>query len=429
MPSLCLFGAQWGDEGKGKVIDHLAGDVDFVVRYQGGSNAGHTVIVGGEKHVLHLIPSGILHPGRVNAIGNGVALDPIKLVEEIRSLRERGVEVGPENLRVSARAHVIFEHHRGFDALTERLRGADKIGTTGRGIGPAYADKAARSGLRVADLLDDEVLGSRFAAALREKNAIRQGLGGEEAFDEGEQIERYRELGRFLAPFVGDVGGELRRAIAADKRVLFEAAQGTMLDIDHGTYPFVTSSNTGVGGIATGAGVPPRAIGRAIGIAKAYCTRVGEGPFPSEDTGPAGDRLRDVGGEYGATTGRPRRCGWLDAVALRYALELNGADGLVLTKLDGLSGLDRVPVGVAYRFRGERLLEYPAAAASIDGVEVEYDERPGWSEDISGVRRFEDLPEAARAYVEFVEEAVGVPIVMVSIGPDRDQVIPRGLTV
>lgn len=428
MPSLCLFGAQWGDEGKGKIIDHLAGDVDYVVRYQGGSNAGHTVITGGEKHVLHLIPSGILHKGRVNVIGNGVALDPAKLVEEIEGLRARGVEVGPANLRVSARAHVIFEHHRGFDALTERLRGADKIGTTGRGIGPAYADKAARSGLRVADLLDPQILGPRLIAALREKNAIRQGLGGEQAFDEAEQIERYTELGRYLAPFVFDVGVELRQAYKAGKSVLFEAAQGSMLDIDHGTYPFVTSSNTGVGGISTGAGVPPTMIDRAVGIAKAYCTRVGEGPFPSEDTGPRGDRLREVGGEYGATTGRPRRCGWLDVVALRYALDLNGADGLVLTKLDGLSGLDRVPVVVAYRIGGERHTEYPAAAATLDGLEVELEDRPGWTEDITGVRRFEDLPTAAQNYVEFVEEALGVPIVMVSIGPDREQVIPRGLT-
>lgn len=427
MPSLCLFGAQWGDEGKGKIIDHLAGGVDYVVRYQGGSNAGHTVIVGGVKYVLHLIPSGILHPGRINVIGNGVALDPIKLVEEIEGLRARGVKVEPSNLRISARAHVIFDHHRGFDVLAEKLRGADKIGTTGRGIGPAYADKAARSGLRVADLLDEHVLASRLAAALREKNAIRHTLGGEEAFDERSQLVRNRELGRFLAPFVGDTGAELRRGYAAGKSILFEAAQGAMLDIDHGTYPYVTSSNTGVGGIATGTGVPPRSIDRAVGIAKAYCTRVGEGPFPSEDNGPDGERLRTVGREFGATTGRPRRCGWMDTVALRYALDVNGAAGLVLTKLDGLSGFATIPVAVAYRFRGARVTEYPADAATLDGLEVEYDRRPGWSEDISSVRRFEDLPRAAQDYVRFVEKEIGVPILMVSVGPDREQVIPRGL--
>jgi adenylosuccinate synthase len=427
MPSLCLFGAQWGDEGKGKIIDHLAGGVDYVVRYQGGSNAGHTVIVDGAKYVLHLIPSGILHPGRINVIGNGVALDPIKLVQEIEGLRARGVEVGPTNLRISARAHVIFDHHRGFDVLAEKLRGADRIGTTGRGIGPAYADKAARSGLRVADLLEPDVLAPRLAAALREKNAIRHTLGGEEAFDEATQLARNLELGRFLAPFVGDTGAELRRAHAAGKSILFEAAQGAMLDIDHGTYPFVTSSNTGAGGIATGTGVPPRAIDRTVGIAKAYCTRVGEGPFPSEDHGPRGVRLREVGREFGATTGRPRRCGWMDTVALRYALGVNGADGLVLTKLDGLSGFERVPVAVAYRFRGRRITEYPAEAATLDGLEVEYDDRPGWTEDIGSVRRFEDLPRAAQEYVRFVEGEIGVPILMVSVGPDREQVIPRGL--
>ncbi|MEZ5978226.1 MAG: adenylosuccinate synthase [Planctomycetota bacterium] len=427
MPSLSLFGAQWGDEGKGKVIDHLADEVDYVVRYQGGSNAGHTVVVGDEKYVLHLIPSGVLHPGKVNAIANGVAVDPAQLVKEIDGLVARGIAVDPTNLRVSARAHVILEHHRGFDRLAEKLRGADRIGTTGRGIGPAYADKAARSGLRMADLLDRDVLAARLASALREKNAIRHDLAGEGAIDFDEQMQVCTELATRLAPFVGDVGKELREAYAAGRSILFEAAQGVMLDIDHGTYPFVTSSNTGVGGISAGTGVPPTMLDRAVGIAKAYCTRVGEGPFPSEDLGADGERLRQVGREFGATTGRPRRCGWLDLVALRYALELNGAGGLVMTKLDGLSGFERIPVGVAYEVRGRRTEDYPAAAATLDGVEVRYDSLPGWNEDISAVRDFDELPRAARDYVHFVEERVGVPIVMVSVGPGRDQVISRGL--
>ena len=426
MPSLCLFGAQWGDEGKGKIIDGLAPDFDWVVRYQGGANAGHTVVVEGERYVLHLIPSGVLHPGKRNVIANGVALDPFQLLDEIDALRERGVDVGPDNLRVSARAHVILDHHKGFDLLAERLRGARKIGTTGRGIGPAYADKAARSGLRVCDLLDAASLRARIEPALAEKNAIRSALGDEEPLDPVQQLERYAGVAERLAPFVCDAGHELREANARGERILFEAAQGAMLDIDHGTFPYVTSSNTGVDGIAAGVGFPPRAIDRAIGIAKAYCTRVGEGPFPTEDLGPDGERIRELGHEFGATTGRPRRCGWLDAVALRYALAWNGADGLVLTNLDVLSGFERLRVGVAYRVAGERTERFPAELAHLDGIEVEYAERPGWHADLTGARRFEDLPSEARTYVRYLEHLLGVPIVLISVGPGRDQVIPCG---
>ncbi|HKX46666.1 MAG TPA: adenylosuccinate synthase [Planctomycetota bacterium] len=428
MPSLCLFGAQWGDEGKGKVIDHLAGDADYVVRYQGGSNAGHTVVVGGQKYVLHLIPSGVLHPGKVNVIGNGVALDPILLLEEIDGLRARGVAVDGTNLRVSARAHVIFEHHRGLDLLAERARSdARKIGTTGRGIGPCYADKAARVGLRIADLLDDANCREMLRVVLEEKNLVRERLHGAEPLDLAEQIERYSALGLALRPYVGDTGREVRRAHAAGKVILFEAAQGAMLDVDHGTYPFVTSSSTGVDGIAAGVGFPPQQLGRALGIAKAYCTRVGAGPFPSEDTGEDGVRLRKQGNEYGATTGRPRRCGWIDLVALRYALELNGAAGWVLTNLDVLGGFERIKVGVAYRLRGQRLTEFPADLADLADVEVVYEELPGWPEDISGVRHYADLPRATREYVEHLEELSACPVQLLSVGAARDEVVPRGL--
>ncbi len=425
MPSLSLFGAQWGDEGKGKIIDSLAPEVDFVVRYQGGANAGHTVIVDGTKYVLHLIPSGVLHPGKVNVIGNGVALDPIALLTEIEELHAAGIHVGPDNLRLSARAHVLFDHHRGFDALTERLRGDAKIGTTGRGIGPCYADKASRSGLRVADLLDERRLGVALAGALAEKNAVREKVHGEPPLYLDGQLAVARELGARLAPFVGDTGAEVRDAFAAGKTVLFEAAQGVMLDIDHGTYPYVTSSSTGVNGIPSGAGFPARHLESALGIAKAYCTRVGEGPFPSEELGPLGEQLRAAGGEFGATTGRPRRCGWLDAVALRYALELNGAEGWILTKLDVLSGLAEIPVGVAYRADGQTFRRFPAHLAQLEGVEVEYDRRPGWSGDLSAVRHFDDLPQEAQNYVAWLEQEVGAPISMISVGPSREQLIPR----
>lgn len=424
MPSLCLFGAQWGDEGKGKIIDHLARDVDYVVRYQGGANAGHTIVIDGAKFVLHLIPSGVLHEGRINVIGGGVALDPMALVKELDGLAAENIHVGPDNLRISARAHVIFDYHRGWDALAERLRGVQKIGTTGRGIGPAYADKAARSGLRVADLLDERRLRAALEGNLAEKNVLRE-AAGESALDVDQLVQGCRALAERLAPFVGDVGSELRDAYAAGKSILFEAAQGAMLDIDHGTYPFVTSSNTGVGGIPNGAGFPPQHLDRALGIAKAYCTRVGEGPFPTEDTGSVGERLREAGHEYGATTGRPRRCGWLDMVALRYALELNGAEGWVLTNLDVLTGFEKIPVGMAYSRRGERLERYPAHWPDLEGIEVEYRELPGWEEDLRAARRFEDLPAAAQAYVTFLEEASGRPIRMISVGPGRDEVIHR----
>jgi len=423
MPSVSVFGAQWGDEGKGKIIDRMARDADFVVRYQGGANAGHTVIVGSEKYVLHQVPAGILHPGKTNVIGNGVAVDPVVLFQEIDGLVERGVAVTPDNLLVSGGAHVIFEYHKRIDAGAERYRGAGRIGTTGRGIGPCYADKAARTGIRIADLLAPEVLRRRLTASLAEKNAWLESVVQDGTFDVEATFECYAAIGERLTPFVKDAGAAVRAAGRQGKQILFEGAQGAMLDIDHGTYPYVTSSNTGISGVGSGAGFPPNRIDSVIGIAKAYCTRVGEGPFPTEEPGEIGQRIRDLGNEYGATTGRPRRCGWFDAVAVRYALDLNGADGWIVTNLDVLSPMPEVRVATAYRLDGRRLEEYPAHV-DLSRIEVEYETFPGWSEDVTGVRSIEDLPVAARTYLDRLAEVVGVPIVMVSIGPERDQVAP-----
>ncbi len=427
MSILSIFGAQWGDEGKGKIIDLLAGEADYIVRYQGGPNAGHTVVVGGNKFILRLVPSGILHPGRVNVIANGVAVDPLALFSELEELTARGVTVDPKCLRVSASAHVIFEHHRRLDVLSERWRGAGRIGTTGRGIGPCYADKAARTGLRVSDLLEPDRLRARLAAVLVEKNALIESVHREAPIDLEQVVRQYGQVAERLAPFVGDTGAEVRRAWKQKKSILFEGAQGALLDIDHGTYPFVTSSNTGTAGIGTGAGFPPTRVERVLGIAKAYCTRVGEGPFPSEDKGRDGDTIREVGCEFGSVTGRPRRCGWLDLVSLRYALDLNGATGMVLTNLDVLSVFEEIPVCVAYDVPGRKqpVHEYPAELPALDGVRPRYEKKRGWGNDISGVRRYADLPRAARDYVEWVEEQIGVPIELLSVGPEREAVIPR----
>ena len=424
MPSVSVFGAQWGDEGKGKMIDLLSRDADVVVRYQGGANAGHTVVVQGEKYVLHHIPSGILHPGKLNVIGNGVAVEPQKLLEEIAALRERGTNIDPDNLQISARAHVIFEHHKQLDALAERWKGEGRIGTTGRGIGPCYADKAARTGLRVCDLVNEDDCRKRLTAVLAEKNALLEKVHGAPTLSLEAELEKALSFGRELAPFVCDAAATVRRAYREGKRVLFEAAQGVMLDLDHGTYPYVTSSSTGPDGIAAGAGFPVRDVERAIGIAKAYCTRVGEGPFPSEEHGSEGERIREAGHEYGATTGRPRRCGWFDGVAMRYSLELSGADAWIVTNVDVLSGFDELKVAVAYERAGKRYLDLPAELSDLDDITSVYETHRGWVEDITGMRTFEELPEATRSYVRWLEEVVGVPIEMLSVGPERDQVIP-----
>jgi len=425
MPSTSVFGAQWGDEGKGKIIDLLSRDADLVVRYQGGANAGHTVIVEGEKYILSLIPSGILHEGTVNVIGNGVALDPKRFLEEIDGLRARGIAVTPETLRVSAGAHIIFEHHKHMDRFAERFRGDGRIGTTGRGIGPCYADKAARTGLRVCEWIDPDLRRARLRAALAEKNSWIQTVHGEEQLDLEAQVDEARQLADRLMPFVTDTGRELREAAKSGKRILFEGAQGVMLDIDAGTYPFVTSSNTGTAGLASGASFPPNKVESSWGIAKAYCTRVGEGPFPTELHGERGDALRVAGGEFGAVTGRPRRCGWIDLVALRYALEINGADAWIMTKLDVLNGFDKLQVGVAYTRGSERWTTYPSHLPSLEDVTVEYETLPGWNEDLTRVQSFKELPETTRSYVQHVEQLVGVPVRLLSIGPERDQVLSR----
>jgi adenylosuccinate synthase len=425
MPSLSVFGAQWGDEGKGKIIDLLAREADYIVRYQGGPNAGHTVVVGDQTYVLRLIPSGILNRGTINVIGNGVALDPLRLFEEIDELRSRGVAVGPENLRVSSNAHVIFEHHRKLDQLAERWRGAGRIGTTGRGIGPCYADKTARTGLRVCDLIDADACQKRLTAALVEKNALFEKVHGEAGLSIEEAVHKYIAIGARIAPFVCDTGGLVRGAYKAGKRVLFEGAQGALLDLDHGTYPYVTSSSTGTGGIAPGSGFPAARLERAIGIAKAYCTRVGEGPFPSEDFGRDGEIIREVGHEYGSVTGRPRRCGWFDALAMRYTLDLNGATSWIATNLDVLSAFDELKICIGYKRGAARYAEYPAELPNLDGIEPVYERASGWRDDITGVRRYSGLPANARAYVERLEALVGVRTEMLSVGPERDQVIPR----
>jgi adenylosuccinate synthase len=425
MPSLSVFGAQWGDEGKGKIIDRLAREASLVVRYQGGANAGHTVVVGGEKYVLHLVPSGFLHHDKINVIAGGVVVDPIILLEELDGLAERGIEVSPARLRLCVSAQVILDYHRTLDGLVERWKGDGRIGTTGRGIGPAYQDKAARTGLRVADLIDPDRLRARLAETLPEKNALIEKVYGEKPFDLEKLYERYAPIGERLAPFAADTGAEIRAAYGRGELVLFEGAQGTMLDIDHGTYPYVTSSNTGTAGIGTGAGFPPNRIDRAWGIAKAYCTRVGEGPFPSEAHGAEGEKLQVEGNEFGATTGRPRRCGWFDVVAVRYALELNGATGWVMTNLDVLSAFDEIKAVTGYRLGGELVEQYPVARLDWKDLEVVQESRPGWAVDITGVREYDDLPAATRDYVEWLEKLCGVPIVMLSVGPDREQVILR----
>jgi len=427
MSSRSVFGAQWGDEGKGKIIDLLARDVDVVVRYQGGSNAGHTVIVGDEKYVLHLIPSGILHPNKINVVANGVALDPITFMEEVDGLLERGIAVEASTLRLSTSAHVILDHHRKLDGLAETWRGDGRIGTTGRGIGPCYADKASRTGLRVSDLLEPERCRERLSAALSEKNALIERVHESDTIGLEEQVEKYVAVGERLRPFVCDTGELLREAYREGKSLLFEGAQGAMLDIDHGTYPYVTSSNTGANGISSGSGFPMRKVDQVVGIAKSYCTRVGEGPFPSEDHGEDGERMGREGHEFGATTGRPRRCGWFDSVAVRYALDLNGADGWIMTKLDVLDSFETIRVGTSYKVDGQEVKTWPVGCTDLSKVEVQYEELPGWQEDITAVRRYEDLPAATRSYVEWVEERVGAPILMLSVGPERDQVIPRGL--
>jgi adenylosuccinate synthase len=423
MPATVVIGAQWGDEGKGKIVDLLAADVDVVVRFHGGNNAGHTVVVNGEKTILNLIPAGILHPGRVCVMGPGVVIDPEVLIGEVDGLRARGYLRQDAWLRVSEQAHLIMPYHRAIDRARERLRGAGKIGTTGRGIGPAYEDKMARTGIRVGDLFDETGFREALERNLREKNGYLEAILGEPALSFDAIYERYVGYRERLRPFVTDTGVELRAALAAGRRLLLEGAHGTMLDVDHGTYPFVTSSSVVAGAAAAGAGLPPRAVERVVGIAKAYTTRVGSGPFPTELADALGERLRADGDEYGSTTGRPRRCGWFDAVIVRQAVALSGVDGLALTKVDVLTGMEPLRVCVAYELGGKRLELPPATQRAWEGLKPIYEELPGWRESLGAARAFGDLPANARRYLERLATLVGAPLAIVSVGAQRDQTI------
>lgn len=421
MPALVLVGAQWGDEGKGKVTDVLGGAVDYVVRYQGGNNAGHTVVLGTESYALHLIPSGVLRPDCVPVIGNGVVVDPKVLLEEMDGLAARGIDCG--RLLLSADAHLIMPHHRALDRVTERYLGAAKIGTTGRGIGPCYGDKVARVGIRVQDLLDPGIFRKKLELTLREKNQVLSKVYNRRAIDIDDVVVEYEGYAERLCPHIADTSLILARALDRGETVLLEGSQGTLLDVDHGTYPFVTSSSPTAGGASAGSGIGPTRISRVIGIAKAYTTRVGAGPFPTELHDDVGERLRSVGEEYGVTTGRARRTGWLDLVILRYAVRVNGLTDLFLTKLDVLSGLDRVPVCTGYRVNGMEATEMPMTQTDFHHAVPIYEDLPGWSEDISAARSIDDLPRAAQDYIRLIEQVCQCPVSAVGTGADRDQTL------
>jgi adenylosuccinate synthase len=421
MSNIIVVGAQWGDEGKGKLVDLLTERVDLVVRYQGGNNAGHTLVVVGVKTVLHLIPSGVLHRGKTCVIGNGVVVDPTVLVEEIDGLKERGFLMDDRQLRISDRAHVIMPWHRLVDGLREDT-GASQIGTTRRGIGPTYEHKVRRTGIRMSDLVDSKVFARLVGEELKFANVRIEALGGKK-LKARDVIEAYEACGKRLAPYVTDTTKLLHDAASRRARILFEGAQGTMLDIDHGTYPFVTSSSAIAGGACIGAGLGPTFIAAVLGISKAYTTRVGEGPFPTELDGAMGERLRKAGGEFGATTGRPRRCGWLDMVVLRHSVRVNGLTSIAMTKLDVLSGLGPIKVCTGYRIGDQILDTVPAARGALEQVDPVYEELPGWTEDLTALKRWDDLPVEARAYVNRVEQLAGVPVSLVSVGPGRSQTI------
>ncbi|MGF0115300.1 adenylosuccinate synthase [Promicromonospora sp. Marseille-Q5078] len=422
MPAVVLVGAQWGDEGKGKATDLLGSRVDYVVKFNGGNNAGHTVVIGDEKYALHLLPSGILSPGVVPVIGNGVVVDIDVLFEELDDLIARGVDVS--RLLVSSQAHVIAGYHRTLDKVTERFLGKRRIGTTGRGIGPAYADKINRVGIRIADLFDPKILREKVEGSLDQKNHLLVKVYNRRAVEIDETVDELLAHAERLRPMVANTPLVLNQALDAGKNVLFEAGQATMLDIDHGTYPFVTSSSATAGGAVTGSGIGPTRVDSVIGVIKAYTTRVGEGPFPTELFDDMGEYLLKTGGEYGVTTGRARRCGWYDSVIARYAARINGLTDLVVTKLDVLTGLEKVPVCVAYDVDGTRYDEMPDDQSAFHHATPIYEEMPGWWEDISGARTIEDLPANAQAYLARLEELSGCRISAVGVGPRRDEIIP-----
>jgi len=421
VPAIVLLGAQWGDEGKGKATDLLGDKVKYVVRYQGGNNAGHTVVIGQEKYALHLLPSGILTPSCIPVIGNGVVIDPAVLLEEIRGLNERGVDTS--KLKISTNAHFITPYHRTIDKVTERFLGKSKIGTTGRGIGPAYADKINRIGIRVQDLFDEPILRKKLEGALRDKNQVLIKVFNRKGIEVDEVLKEYLEYAEALRPYIVDSSLLLNDALGRGEVVLLEGSQGTLLDVDHGTYPFVTSSNPTAGGASTGSGIGPTKITRVIGIVKAYTTRVGSGPFPTELFDEDGEKLRSIGGEFGTTTGRSRRTGWYDALIARYAVRINGLTDFFLTKLDVLTGWEKIPVCVAYEIDGKRVEELPASQSEFHRAKPIYEYLPGWSEDISQARSMKDLPENARSYVKFLEEVSNAPMSAIGVGPGRDQTV------
>jgi adenylosuccinate synthase len=421
--NVVVVGTQWGDEGKGKIVDLLTEHAELVVRYQGGNNAGHTLVVKGQKFIFHLIPSGILHAGKKCLIGNGVVVDPEVLIMEIDRLQAQGIKIGPEKLVLSEKAHIIMPYHQRLDLARERAKGDSKIGTTGRGIGPCYEDKVSRCGIRVVDLIDPVALKAKVEHNLKEKNFILEKFLDDKPLNAAEVYDHYRQMGEYLKPLVGNVSLLLDETMRQGKNILFEGAQGTHLDIDHGTYPFVTSSNPIAGGACTGAGIGPNRLQWVVGISKAYTTRVGSGPFITEALDADGEHMQVQGAEFGATTGRRRRTGWLDMVVLRDSARLNGLTGLAITKLDVLTGLNSLKICVAYDLAGQRLTVPPASLAALEKCTPIYEEFPGWPEDITKVRTLSGLPTAAQNYLKKVEALSEVPIQIVSVGPDREETI------
>lgn len=419
MSSVVVVGTQWGDEGKGKITDYLSEKAEVVARYQGGNNAGHTIVFGGTKYKLHLIPSGIFYKDKVCVIGNGMVIDPKALVEELAYLHERNVDTS--NLRISNRAHVILPYHIKLDVVEEERKGANKIGTTKKGIGPAYMDKAARIGIRIADLLEKDTFKLKVETVLKEKNRLFEKYYETDGFSAEEIVEEYFEYGQQVAKYVVDTSVVLNDALDDGRRVLFEGAQGVMLDIDQGTYPFVTSSNPIAGGVTIGSGVGPSKINHVVGVSKAYTTRVGDGPFPTELHDDIGDQIREVGREYGTTTGRPRRVGWFDSVVVRHARRVSGITDLSLNSIDVLTGIKTLKICTSYRYKGEILDEFPASLNILAECEPVYEELPGWEEDITGVKTLHELPENARTYIERVCQLTGIPLTVFSVGPDRNQ--------
>ncbi len=419
MAGYVVVGTQWGDEGKGKIIDVLAHKADYVVRFQGGNNAGHTVVVNGEKFVLHLLPSGMLHGNGKCVIGPGVVVDLKVLLKELEALEKRGAKI--DHLYISDRAHIIAPYHMRLDELREEARGDNKIGTTKRGIGPCYADKITRCGLRMVDLLDMETFAGKLKVNLEEKNEVFDKIYGAEKMDFDQMLAEFKDYAEKISHRIIDSVPEINEALDQDKFVLFEGAQAMMLDINYGTYPYVTSSSPTTAGVTTGVGIPPKKIDKAIGVMKAYTTRVGEGPFVTELEDETGERLRDIGGEYGATTGRPRRCGWLDLVVGKFAVDINGLTDIVITKIDVLSGLEKINVCIGYEIEGKIYNTVPSSIAKLAKAKAVYEELPGWEEDITAIRDYDQLPENCKSYLRRIEEIIGCPISMVSVGPDRTQ--------